>query len=60
MEITPQMLSRKLPIGMQAFEDIRSNGYLLYDGYHFCVGGAGMFNPFSVLNILKSENNTLG
>ena len=26
-----------------------------YDGYHFCEGGEGMFNPFSVLNTLKKH-----
>lgn len=28
----------------------------LYDGYHFHPQGAGMFNPFSVLNALKSRS----
>lgn len=27
----------------------------LYDGYHFCANAEGMFNPFSVLNVLKSK-----
>lgn len=27
-----------------------------YDGYHFCHKGEGMFNPFSVLNALKSRD----
>lgn len=27
----------------------------LYDGYHFCINSAGIFNPFSVLNVLKSK-----
>lgn len=27
----------------------------LYDGYHFCINSVGIFNPFSVLNVLKSK-----
>jgi hypothetical protein len=27
----------------------------LYDGYHFCTGSEGMFNPFSVLNTLADQ-----
>lgn len=27
----------------------------LYDGYHFCINSVGLFNPFSVLNVLKSK-----
>lgn len=27
----------------------------LYDGYHFCANSIGVFNPFSVLNVLKSK-----
>jgi hypothetical protein len=27
----------------------------LYDGYHFCTGSEGMFNPFSVLNALADQ-----
>jgi hypothetical protein len=27
----------------------------LYDGYHFCETGEGMFNPFSVLNTLADQ-----
>ena len=26
-----------------------------YDGYHFCEGSTGMYNPFSVLNTLKNK-----
>ncbi|NDV81826.1 hypothetical protein D0T87_07485 [Bacteroides sp. 51] len=29
-----------------------------YDGYHFCEFAEGMFNPFSVLNTLKSGEFT--
>ena len=27
----------------------------MYDGYHFCEEGVGMYNPFSLLNALKSK-----
>ena len=27
----------------------------LYDGYHFCINSVGIFNPFSILNVLKSK-----
>ena len=26
-----------------------------FDGYHFCVGSQGMYNPFSLLNTLKNR-----
>ena len=26
-----------------------------YDGYHFCQGGPGIYNPFSLLNAFKSK-----
>ena len=29
-----------------------------YDGYHFCYGGVGIYNPFSVINTL--QNRTFG
>jgi len=28
----------------------------MYDGYHFYPNGVGMYNPFSVLNALRSKN----
>ena len=28
----------------------------MYDGYHFCKKGMGIYNPFSLLNALKSRN----
>jgi len=27
----------------------------MYDGYHFCVDGVGMYNPFSLLTALKTQ-----
>jgi len=33
----------------QAFEKLRDN----YDGYHFVPGGAGIYNPFSLMNVLE-------
>ena len=27
----------------------------MYDGYHFCEDGVGIYNPFSLLNALKSK-----
>lgn len=36
------------------FEETVDKMTALYDGYHFHQQGEGMFNPFSVLNVLKS------
>lgn len=37
-------------------EETRETMTRLYDGYHFMNGGEGIFNPFSVLNVLdRSE-----
>ena len=35
----------------QACERLRTD----YDGYHFCPGGIGIYNPFSLLNTFKSR-----
>ena len=35
----------------QACERLRTD----YDGYHFCHGGIGIYNPFSLLNTFKSR-----
>ena len=82
------MISRKLPIGIQNFEKLHTEGYFSnltscrtsafirlilpcangqtyeetmekftrrYDGYHFNYRNwEGMFNPFSVLNMLST------
>ncbi len=40
-------------------EQVREKMTALYDGYHFMYGAEGLFNPFSVLNVLsdaKFEN----
>jgi hypothetical protein len=39
-----------------SFEDTVVTMGAMYDGYHFCPQGDGMFNPFSVLNVLKSRS----
>ena len=38
-----------------SYEDAVQRMTRLYDGYHFCINSVGMFNPFSVLNVLKSK-----
>ena len=40
-------------------EQVREKMTALYDGYHFMYGAEGLFNPFSILNVLsdaKFEN----
>ena len=35
----------------ECYEQLKTD----YDGYHFCWGGAGMYNPFSLFNTLKNK-----
>jgi len=35
----------------ECYEQLKTD----YDGYHFCWGCAGMYNPFSLLNTLKNK-----
>ena len=39
----------KYPIGVQTFEEIRT------DGYHFSASPEGVYNPFSLLNTLQDK-----
>jgi hypothetical protein len=39
-----------------SFEETVATMSAVYDGYHFHPRGEGMFNPFSVLNALKSRS----
>ena len=38
-----------------SYDDAVQRMRRLYDGYHFCINSVGIFNPFSVLNVLKSK-----
>ena len=38
-----------------SYDDAVQRMTRLYDGYHFCINSVGIFNPFSVLNVLKSK-----
>ena len=38
-----------------SYDDAVQRMTRLYDGYHFCIKSVGIFNPFSVLNVLKSK-----
>ena len=37
------------------FEEARAELKNRYDGYHFCAGGEGIYNPFSLLNALDKK-----
>ena len=39
----------------QTFEEALARLKEDYDGYHFCPGGQGIYNPFSLLNAFKSK-----
>ena len=38
------------------YEETLNKMTALYDGYHFCEFAEGVFNPFSVLNVLTGIN----
>ena len=39
----------------QTYEEARKQLKENYDGYHFCPGSPGIYNPFSLLNTFKSR-----
>ena len=47
-----ERLAKKMNV---AYEDIRDRMRRTYDGYHFCQNSEGVYNPFSVLNALDSQ-----
>ena len=38
-----------------SYDDAVQRMTRLYDGYHICINSEGIFNPFSVLHVLKSK-----
>ncbi|MCM1310477.1 MAG: ATP-binding protein [Bacteroides sp.] len=64
--ITDAEIDQYFKSGVEMFDEVQKMSYdaaretlrLNYDGYHFCNGGAGIYNPFSLLTSLS--NTRLG
>jgi len=40
----------------KSYDEVREELRKMYDGYHFCRNGVGIYNPFSILNALDDQN----